>query len=378
MEKLKAEFAMLQTKVAEMRSELDDFDKFFALFHSLKKNIEEQNQKFLMTITEMKDTLKIHMEETKSFKAQTIKHQVSVKKEMVNVQKDMDTTKKEVEALKRQIAHEQRIAKNQSSAQVETTKILKEMERMRTELEAVSSRQCVAQDFNEQIEEIKKKMLEHEIMEVADSQLPSVHEAIELNARVEEMNKKIFALDGMLNQFKLELEQNRNEQRTHQPPLSDDVGKSNRAVPKWVLRERKRNNIIIFGLQETENDVVLIHSLFQSLECACTSDDIRGIYRVGSRSDGKKRPIVVKFASIGKKNAILSLASQLRWIQEWKGVVITHDLTKVEYLEEKQREIQLKKVAEERNEKLTELEKKLSHWKVIGGRGRRRVVLMSI
>ena len=164
MEKLKAEFAMLQTKVAEMRSELDDIDKFFALFHSLKKNIEEQNQKFLMTITEMKDTLKIHMEETKSFKAQTIKHQVSVKKELVNVQKDMDTTKKEVEALKRQIAHEQRIAKNQSSAQVETTKILKEMERMRTELEAVSSRQCVAQDFNEQIEEIKKKMLEHEIM----------------------------------------------------------------------------------------------------------------------------------------------------------------------------------------------------------------------
>ena len=149
-------------------------------------------------------------------------------------------------------------------------------------------------------------------------------------------------------------------------------------MPEWVLRERKRNNIIIFGLQETENDVVLIHSLFQSLECACTSDDIRGIYRVGSRSDGKKRPIVVKFASIGKKNAILSLASQLRWIQEWKGVVITHDLTKVEYLEEKQREIQLKKVAEERNEKLTELEKKLSHWKVIGGRGRRRVVLMSI
>ena len=49
MDKLKAEFAMLQTKVAEMRSELDDIDKFFALFHSLKKNIEEQNQKFLMT-----------------------------------------------------------------------------------------------------------------------------------------------------------------------------------------------------------------------------------------------------------------------------------------------------------------------------------------
>ena len=149
-------------------------------------------------------------------------------------------------------------------------------------------------------------------------------------------------------------------------------------MPEWVLRERKRNNIIIFGLQETENDVVLIHSLFQNLECPGTTDEIRGIYRVGSRSDEKKRPIVVKFASIGMKNTILSLASQLRWNEKWRGVVITHDLTKVEYLEEKQRETQLKKVAEERNEKLTESEKILSHWKVIGGRGRRRVVLMPI
>ena len=69
---------------------------------------------------------------------------------------------------------------------------------------------------------------------------------------------------------------------------------------------------------------------------------------------------------------------QLRWNEKWRGVVIAHDLTKVEYLEEKQRETQLKKVAEERNEKLTESGKILYHWKVIGGRGRRRVVLMPI
>ena len=58
--------------------------------------------------------------------------------------------------------------------------------------------------------------------------------------------------------------------------------------------------------------------------------------------------------------------------------MITHDLTKIEYLEEKQREFQLKKSAEERNQKLTESEKKLSLWKVIGGRGRRHIALIQI
>ena len=65
-------------------------------------------------------------------------------------------------------------------------------------------------------------------------------------------------------------------------------------------------------------------------------------------------------------------------LKKWRGVVITHDLTKNEYLEEKQRETQLKKAAEEKNERLTESEKKLSKWKVIGGRGRRHIALLPI
>ena len=52
-----------------------------------------------------------------------------------------------------------------------------------------------------------------------------------------------------------------------------------------------------------------------------------------------------------RKNAVLIPASQLRWMKGQEGVRggITHDLTKVEYVEDKQRETQLKKVAEERN-----------------------------
>ena len=47
-------------------------------------------------------------------------------------------------------------------------------------------------------------------------------------------------------------------------------------------------------------------------------------------------------------------------------------------LEEKQRETQLKKDAEERNDRLTESEKKSTQWKAIGGRGRRHIALLPI
>ena len=120
------------------------------------------------------------------------------------------------------------------------------------------------------------------------------NEALNLSACIAEMNTKLASLDGMVNQFPVILDQNRNDQRAHEPPSTNIAEKANHAVPEWVLRECKRNNIIIFGLGESENDVVLIHLLFQNLESPCTADDIRGIYCVGN-------------TSVNKKNAQLSL-----------------------------------------------------------------------
>ena len=58
-------------------------------------------------------------------------------------------------------------------------------------------------------------------------------------------------------------------------------------------------------------------------------------------------------------------------------MVITHDLTKMECYEEKSREIQLRQEVEKRNDKLSVTEKQMRFWKVVGGRGERRVALFS-
>ena len=368
MEKLKADFAQLQTEVAKMRLELDDVDKFFAVYQSLKKNVDDKLQLVVNKVNELSTAFD-------GLKSQTVKQQVSMKKDIVGTQKELEEVKKEVKDVK-----EGRVgdAAKQHSTQKEMSKILKEIEQMNAELKAVTTWQNKAENPNDQIEEITKRILGQLTTETNSKLSFDENELSNLNARVEEMSNNMATLDGMVNQLKVDLDQNRNEQRARQPPSSNDVGKFYSAVPEWVLRERKRNNVIIFGLPEVGNDVVLIHSLFQDLESPCNAEDIRGIYRVGKQSDDKKRPVVIRFVHGGIKNGILSLANQLKWNQKWKGVVITHDLTKNEYLEEKQRETQLKKDAEERNDRLTESEKKSSQWKVIGGRGRRHIALLPI
>ena len=368
MEKLKVDFVQLQTEVAKMRSELDDVDRFFSVYHSLKKNVDDQLQVVVNKVEKLSTAFDV-------LKSQMIAQQVSMKKDIVCTRKEMEKFKKEMEEVKKVRDGD---AAKQLSAQKESSQILKEIERLNAELKAVTTWQSKAEALNDQMEEITKRIHGEHTTET-NLQLSSDDDATSnLNARMEEMSKKLATIDGMVNQLKMDMDQNRKERKTCQPPSSTDVGINHHAVPEWVLRERKRNNIIIFGLQESENDVVLIHSLFQDLESSCTAEDIRGMYRVGNLSDDKKRPIVIKFAHGGIKNGILSLASQLRWNEKWRGVVITHDLTKNEYLEEKQRETQLKKAAEEKNERLTESEKKLSKWKVIGGRGRRHIALLPI
>ena len=86
--------------------------------------------------------------------------------------------------------------------------------------------------------------------------------------------------------------------------------------------------------------------------------------------------LVVKLAHSDKKNEILLKARNLKGNTKWQGVVITHDLTKMECQEERAHELQLRHDTEEKNMKLSVIEKQSKIWKVIGGRGERRVALL--
>ena len=89
----------------------------------------------------------------------------------------------------------------------------------------------------------------------------------------------------------------------------------------------------------------------------------------------KCRPLIVKLRNQEEKAEILFKAKRLKNNQNWEGVSITHDLTKQQCQEEKIVELELKRKAEEMNCQLLENEKFEKFWKVVGGRGTRRLVL---
>ena len=66
-------------------------------------------------------------------------------------------------------------------------------------------------------------------------------------------------------------------------------------------------------------------------------------------------------------------AKRLKDFQNLRGVSITHDLTKQQCQAEKVEEIKLQRKAAENNRHL--LEKSTKVWKVVGGRGTRRLAL---
>ena len=83
------------------------------------------------------------------------------------------------------------------------------------------------------------------------------------------------------------------------------------------------------------------------------------------------QPLVIKLPLAIIKNDILAKAKMLKGNKKWKGVSITHDLTKMQCAEEKTNELLLRQEAVKRNEGLSPEEKLTKIWKVIGGRGSR-------
>ena len=156
-------------------------------------------------------------------------------------------------------------------------------------------------------------------------------------------------------------------------------------MSELALRQRKRNNIIIFGIPESlaeQTDAMLLHgqicSIFQELGISDPSNGLLSWFRVGKIDTGKPRPVVVKFDQHEIKTEILQKAKSLKGSCSWPSIVITHDLTKIQCLEEKNHELRLKRDAEMMTASLSSMQRQTKQWRVVGARGKHRLALLPI
>ena len=204
---------------------------------------------------------------------------------------------------------------------------------------------------------------------------------------LEEQDKRIINVERMWQEEKQKHDQSSKDDFEN---LKDLVAKletgmdelrKNSAVSPQILssapnefhqRERKKNNLIIFGLGESNEALneEVVDDLFHDLGTVITSDEYQ-CFRVGKYNSQNYRPLVIKLPNAIIKNDILAKAKMLKGNEKWKGVSITHDLTKMQCAEEKTNELLLRQEAVKRNEGLSPEEKLTKIWKVVGGRGSR-------
>lgn len=104
-------------------------------------------------------------------------------------------------------------------------------------------------------------------------------------------------------------------------------------------KEDRRNNVILYKVPEcppgSYEEIVkhdgdfFLEACSEVLGLDITRDDIKKIYRIGKRGP-EARPLLVQLSSGMLKNHIMETTYKLRSVDKFKGIVISHDMTKSE------------------------------------------------
>ena len=258
----------------------------------------------------------------------------------------------------------------------------KKMEKQPTPKSDGTKLQCAIEKMQKQVDGMNNKL--HNGLQESNRHKEQLEELDKKLINEQQASLKLKSAMDMMGERLAEVEENLNLLQAERQPKKFEMqsiisGVPLQPVPEWVLRERKRNNIIIFGLREVDDDQALVKSLLNDLDIPFDAlSDTRGHFRVGRLNSERPRPIVIKLAHANKKQEILMNARNLKGMESWIGVTIAHDLTKMEYQEERIQESVLQEKVKEMNQNLSVEEKRQKIWKIVGGRGCCRIACLCL
>ena len=132
-------------------------------------------------------------------------------------------------------------------------------------------------------------------------------------------------------------------------------------------RQRKQRNLVIFGLEENDNDMETAEALIRDVGVEVA---ISAAYWVGAVVGSRPRTLVVKFQTEQNRYGVYNKLRNLRGKQRWNQISVAPDLTKIQCQEEK---ATYKKLLEEKKQTNKEnIEDGV--WKIRGGKGKKKLV----
>ena len=117
------------------------------------------------------------------------------------------------------------------------------------------------------------------------------------------------------------------EENSHKKILSATSGNVVDIVDEYVDRERRKCNLLVHNLPESEGNDIKVFSGLVNKEFGIASPNITKAIQLGKTNPEKPQPLLVTFRDISSKRNILKHATKLQNSSSWSKVFISPDLT---------------------------------------------------
>lgn len=212
------------------------------------------------------------------------------------------------------------------------------------------------------------------------------------------LNQKIEALNSMIQQITVRVS-GVETQQVRQDSAIADLTRDNSSIKADIAvlkdgeatkddifrelneRENRKVNILIHKLPEPSSggpadkkkeDQLSLNNIFRAMNCSVDLEkDIKFYYRAGEKQEeDRARPLVVGFREPELRDRVLNNSRSLSSHPTYKDLNMVADLTARQRKEEED----MRKEADKRNQEMTAEESGNFQWKVVGPRGKRKLV----
>ena len=204
------------------------------------------------------------------------------------------------------------------------------------------------------------KGVEGRIQQVEDCVRGTEAGVTDLDKRVDKMERRVLREDD---------KRDKDQRKIKQDIMNEMADRDSRRYNVVLHKVGEHDQVDATGPMRIEWDKKSCQNISRELKLSLRMDDIKFCRRLGEKSS-EPRPLLVGFYSETHRNELLKNARNLEKTK-FRDVNIGPDLTK----EQREREIELKREAERRNEQLTEEDRsKNQEWAVVGARGEKRLI----
>ena len=232
------------------------------------------------------------------------------------------------------------LVKESTNAKIQA--VMEEMKIIKTDIQGQS---CELESLKRELKNEVKADLAHRTQDIAVMKQEMHNLETTIGSVKGEMKNEIHEVKttSLADIMKEEMEKSLGNMVSEIQTVKTNLHETKEEVDEQRDKERRRNNIIIYNIPEssaeradgrTKDDRSFCLRMFNNvLQAGVSDEDLTQAFRLGRRDVNatSPRPLLIQLASYTQKNMIMESLYKLKHAEtQFKSVVVTHDMTKIE------------------------------------------------